>query len=76
MVDLNIPTKAERPINTNHNASQSPLLELTTLNIEIHFKTPSKTYPVRRSPTTQTGHAQTQVAGLAISSPLIITTLP
>ena len=40
-------------------------LELTTLNIEIHFKTPSTTSPVRRSPATQTGHVQTQVAGLA-----------
>ena len=56
--------------------SQSPLLELTTLNIEILFKTPWKTSPVRRSPATQMGHAQIKVAGLAISSPLIITTQP
>jgi len=48
--------------------SPSPLLELTPLNIETHFKTSSTTSPVRLTPATQTGHAQTQVAGLAISS--------
>ena len=42
----------------------------------INQKTISTTSPVRRSPATQTGHTQTQTAGLAISSPLTITTLP
>ena len=65
MVDLNIPPKAERDLSIVqyqpwclNGISQSPLLVLTTLNIETHFKTPSTTSPVRRSPATQMGHAQ------------------
>ena len=80
MVDLNITSKAERDLSIptmmlkRHFTVTTP--ELTTLNTGIHIKTPSKTSPVRRSPATQTGHAQSQVAGLSISSPLKITTLP